>query len=106
MKYGRSLSFCVKDILSGKVSIDEVGKIVSSTACKNDEDWQGLIKSYSQSYWRDFSSLEINDIMTQLIYGGKIEQPRLSNGKSQALFRADGIWADSYNEVIETLEHF
>jgi len=105
MKYGRSLSFCVKDILSGKVSIDEVGKIVSSTACKTDGDWQELIEIYSRSYWHDFSSFEINDVMTQLIYGGKIEQPRLSNGKMQALYRST-MWANSYDEVVETLEDF
>ena len=106
MRYGRSLSFCVKDILSGKVSISEVGKIVSSTACKNDEDWKSLIDAYSQSYWYDFSSLEINDVMTRLIREGKIEQPRLLNSKVQALYRAGGNWADSYEEVVGTLEHF
>jgi hypothetical protein len=105
MKYGRSLSFCVKDILSGKVSINEVGKIVTSTACKNAKDWKELIALYSQTYWNDFSSLEIENVMTQLISDGKIEQPRLSNGKIQALYLA-GIWADSYGEVIETLRDF
>lgn len=104
MKYGRSLSFCIKDILSGKVSYNEVGKIVTSTACKNDESWVKLLEQYQQSYWYDYSMVECRAVLFGLLFANKIEQPRLIDGRMQALYRSDGHWANTYQEVIDTLE--
>jgi len=49
---GWSLSFCVKDIFEGKISIDDVLAIASGTSFTNDESsWELLLDSYSKSYW-------------------------------------------------------
>ena len=103
MKYGRSLSFCVKDILDGKVSYNEVGKIVASTACKNDDDWVKVVEQYMLSYWYGYSFLDCKSIVWGLLDANKIEQPRLTSGKMQAMYKY-GNWANTYQEVIDSLE--
>ncbi len=106
MKYGRSLSFCVKDILSGKVNKNDVGKIVTSTSFNDIKSWQDGIAQYYDSYWYDFATLkECQNLINWLIDNNKIEQPRLINGKIQALYKFEN-WADTYQEVIDSLEYF
>ena len=104
MKYGRSLSFCVKDILSGKINKNDVGVIVTSTSFKNPEMWQKGIESYQNSYWYDYTLEECTNLINWLIDNNKIEQPRLTNGKVQALYKFSK-WADTYQEAIASLEY-
>jgi len=104
MKYGRSLSFCVKDILSGRIDKNDVGMIVTSTSFKNPEMWRNGIESYQKSYWCDYSIEECTNLVNWLIENNKIEQPRSINGKVQTLFK-NKHWADTYQEAIESLEN-
>lgn len=48
MKIGLSYSRCVKDIVEGKVDIDDVLVIIARTNFdpRNDEQWQGIWKGY------------------------------------------------------------
>ena len=56
---GLSLSFCVRDILDGKVAVEDVECIVAGTAAETDEDWECLVVGYAQSYWRKHSMEQI-----------------------------------------------
>jgi hypothetical protein len=103
MKYGRSLSFCVKDILTGKINERDVALIVTSTACETREDWNRLIRSYANSYWHGFSVVECSTLVNRLLNKGKIYQPRLIDGRIQDL-SCHGNWADSEDEVMASLK--
>ena len=47
---GYSLSFCINDIIDGKVSIDDVEKIIAMTSA-DDEHWDDMIAYYHKTYW-------------------------------------------------------
>lgn len=105
MTWGRSLSFCIKDILEGNVSIDEVGGIVASTLMKNEDDLRLVFASYMQTYWIDYSkmSLFVWDILKGLWDAGKIYQPRLNKRVCQNLHDYP-IWADTFEDAYKSLE--
>tara|TARA_R110001583_G_scaffold53441_4_gene164846 strand:- start:212 stop:520 length:309 start_codon:yes stop_codon:yes gene_type:complete len=77
-RIGLSLSFCIKEILSGKVWEGSVDKIVSGTSCRSDDDWEELIQRYREVYWRKDPN-EGEAILRRLLEAGKIEQPRLND---------------------------
>lgn len=103
-KYGRSLSFCVKDILEDKISIDDVGVIVSSTACKSNDDWNKLIDEYSETYYKKFPKNEVRQIIWYLLDNGHIYQPRLVNGMIQNLADYPEHWVNTYQEALASLK--
>jgi hypothetical protein len=76
---GLSLSFCVKDILAGHVPESDVTKIITSTAARTEADWNRLITSYCQIYWKAFESDVVIALIQRLRVQGKIEQPRLAD---------------------------
>ena len=73
---GYSLSFCVKDIVEGKIPLDEVNKLVTSTAIDSSEIMDQVMEQYKSIYWSDFPE-EAERIARQLFAEGKIEQPKL-----------------------------
>lgn len=75
---GYSLSFCVKDIMTGKVAEADVEKIITSTCCRDEDDWDNLFKSYGAVYWRPFEALAV-DLVKRLRAQDKIVQPRLTD---------------------------
>ena len=74
---GKSVSYCIADILNGLVKEGDVEKIVGSTGCANEEDWESIKQHYTKYYWR--GNPEGGKILDRLIAAGKIEQPRLEN---------------------------
>ena len=72
MYIGNSLSMCVKEILEGKISQDNVVCIIASTRFP---DIQTAIERYSSSYWKDFNEGEILAIM--IAVWPKVLQPRM-----------------------------
>jgi hypothetical protein len=92
---GLSLSFCVKDILDGRVIIDQVGRIITSTCAYNDERWAQLISGYSQSYWADYSADTINGVLARL--RPIIEQPRIDNKPHPNIAR--GHWVENESQI-------
>lgn len=86
---GRSLSFCIQDVLSGRVALEDVEKIVAGTTARTEEDWATLVEMYQGSYWRDFPA-EAAELVGQLRAQGRIEQPRLDNPEVHSI--ADGHW--------------
>jgi len=74
-KVGLSLSFCVKDIVNGRVKLEEVSHIV--TACKfaNSEDLQVIIDIYKGVYWEGKED-EGERVAKYLFEKGKLLSPR------------------------------
>ena len=102
MKYGRSLSFCVRDIVNGEVEYNDVSVIVTNTCAKNRKEFEKIIEIYSGSYWRGFASVA-KGVALDLWDQGKIQQPRLINNRIGQKLYAYDIWADSYQEAIDSL---
>lgn len=75
-RIGLSISFCIRDIATGKVAEQEVEKIIAGTMCADIEEWEYVIASYRQSYWQDCAD-QAEAILRRLIATGKIWQPRL-----------------------------
>jgi len=73
---GLSLSFCVGDIIRGKVAIEQVQMIIASTKCATRAEWHSVLAKYSKSCWREYPKRAC-DIAWQFIDAGKVEQPRL-----------------------------
>lgn len=90
MLVGLSLSFCVKDIIEGKVKEDEVLFIVSGTSFEDDVHFREGMERYASYYW-SMSPQEGIDIATRLWKAEKIHQPRVDNSRD-SLFTAMPLW--------------
>jgi hypothetical protein len=49
---GFSLSFCIQQIIEGKVKLEDVLYIQTGCAPKNQDDINDILDNYSKSYWR------------------------------------------------------
>jgi hypothetical protein len=73
---GLSLSFCVRDILEGKVKLEDVHEICSGTAIAYKKTWDVVMMSYRMLYWRKNPD-QGQRIAEHLRRLGKLWQPRL-----------------------------
>lgn len=87
MKIGLSYSRCVRDIVEGTVSIDDVLVIIARTDFNpnDDKQWEGIWAGYSSgsfynmnSEWAnsEFSEQDFRDVTLALFTSGKLHQPR------------------------------
>jgi hypothetical protein len=87
MKIGLSYSRCVRDIVDGKVGIDDVLVIVARTDFDpyNDEQWAGIWQGYHQrdgwsnpewSNYTDEDEIKFRSVSIVLWDEGKLHQPR------------------------------
>jgi hypothetical protein len=94
MKVGLSLSFCVRDIIEGNVSINDVAFIYSATKAETGEQWESVIDSYKRSYWYENPD-EAERIARHFINENLVIQPRLE-GKilNYAGRKTGGCWIE------------
>jgi hypothetical protein len=95
---GLSLSFCVQQIIAGEVNIDDVDKIVAGTRAPNSEEWDNILRRYRDHYWTS-NPEEGERVARQLIASGKVEQPRVTEGRSPNISNLK-IWVDSESEIV------
>ena len=87
---GLSLSFCVKDIIEGKVALESVEKIITGTHYTDRETFHtGMQQSYCHTYWKKDPE-KAHQIAMQLWDEGKIHQPRSQGEGPRALLMAIG----------------
>jgi hypothetical protein len=93
---GLSLSFCVKDILTGKIDLSAVDKIITGTKIEKPEHMEEVVEHYSSVYWnRDPKAISI---LNELWRSGRIEQPRVSGNEARNI--SQGHWLDNNGEQI------
>ena len=86
---GLSLSFCIRDIIEGRVQDEDVLRIEASTAYKTEDDWKKGIENYCELYWqKDPDRAEM--LVKAMRDEGRIVQPRLEGGEAQSIH--DGWW--------------
>jgi hypothetical protein len=91
MKIGLSFSRCVRDIVEGKVDIDDVLVVIARTDFdpRKDDEWSGIWRGYCYGSmlnmnmeWGgyDYENSEhekmFRDVSIQLLESGKLHQPR------------------------------
>jgi len=85
MKVGLSYSRCVKDIVDGKVNIDDVLVVIARTDFDptNDKQWGGIWDGYtggglfSHAEWHGYpDEQKFREVTLELYNRGKLHQPR------------------------------
>lgn len=84
MKVGLSYSRCVKDIVDGKVNIDDVLVVIARTYFDptNDEQWKTIWNGYtgggfSHVEWHGYTDEQkFREVTLELYNRGKLHQPR------------------------------
>ena len=87
MKVGQSYSRCVRDIVDGTVSIDDVLVVISRTDFDphDDEQWSGIWQGYRERHglsnpeWYDYpeeDESKFRSVSIELWETGKLHQPR------------------------------
>ena len=92
MKIGLSLSFCVQDIIEGKMDINDVAFIYSGTKAKTKEQWDDVLTHYADCYWQ-YNKMMGMTIARRLLNDGMIIQPRL---EGKYLFKGKLNWLDEH----------
>lgn len=103
---GLSLSFCIKDILNGKVNLDNVAGIFTSTMIKSDDDLIMVIDLYCDTYWANPLEDDIDtfaratEVVRELMSSGRIFQPRVMGLEAVNFANYGGHWVsrDSVNK--------
>ena len=112
MKIGLSYSRCVRDIVDGTVSIDDVLVVISRTSFdpRDDAQWRGIWFGYrsggtgSHPEWSGYSDEDeqkFRDVSLDLWHYGKFHQPRLFGAHPR---RLPYFWLD-VTLPIEELEN-
>jgi hypothetical protein len=102
MKIGFSYSRCVRDIVEGNVSIDDVLVIISRTDFDphNDKQWTSIWDGYrhgghSSAEWRhckDSDEQRYRDVSLELYESGRLHQPRQFGSHPR---RSPYVWVDT-----------
>jgi hypothetical protein len=87
---GYSLSFCISDIIHGRVALSQVWKINAQTRVEDEHVWQELIEHYCETYWKGKSEQAVS-VLKYLKERGMIEQPRLKDPQINWSI-VDGWW--------------
>ena len=97
MKVGTSFSRCMRDLMDGTVSLEDVLVICTSTDFdpNNDQHWDDIWNGYS-GYRREWSSYQgqsdaFRDMALSLWHDGRLHQPRRFGAWRT---RADEYWYD------------
>ena len=75
---GLSLSLCIKDVIQGKVSVEQIDSIIANTKCETEAHWNEVFEIYCRLYWEADPERAVRIVRT-LVKLGKIEQPRIKD---------------------------
>jgi hypothetical protein len=97
MKIGFSLGRCVRDIVMGKVSEDEVAFIITATNIKDETGLQWVVDDYMlrDDYLYGLDEAECQRVALSLWNSNKLLQPR-RQGIHRHKQPASSIWVDMF----------
>jgi hypothetical protein len=87
---GLSLSFCVSDIIRGRVKESDVQLIIAGTRADNAVEMHNVLRRYADLYWSAAPEAGLA-VARRLLKAGKIFQPRVYNNDAE-LNIANGHW--------------
>lgn len=100
MKIGFSFGKCIRDIVQGKVDIDDVLLIVARTRMHNVDSVRQVISNYMSrsDYLAGLDEEKCQEIGVELYVAGKVHQARLDGSNILGVWRGsvseEGVWAD------------
>jgi hypothetical protein len=105
MKIGFSLGRCIRDIVNGEVSIDDVAFIIAATHIKEAEQLDQVIEmyGYERGYLLGLDLEKSKEVARQLWDSSKILQPR-REGMSRHMQPENSIWVDMFPTVLSENE--
>lgn len=92
---GLSLSFCIKEMVEGKVDPATVSKLIVGTQCATPEQWEDVLTQYCRVYWIKNPDA-CDKLARQFIAEGKVEQPRLRGDRFSI---SNGIWVETELDI-------
>jgi len=101
MKIGFSLGRCVRDIVNGDVSIDDVAFIIAATAIRDSEEHlTEVINEYGgrPGYLAGLDNAKCQEVAKALYTSNRIIQPRLQ-GLHRHMQPENAIWVDLFPTV-------
>lgn len=100
MKIGFSLGRCVRDIVNGDVSIDDVAFIIAATNITSPEQLDNVVEMYlyEPGYLLGLDFEQCKEVAQQLWKSAKIIQPR-REGMHRHMQPENAIWVDMYPTV-------
>jgi hypothetical protein len=91
MKIGLSLSFCIRDIIEGRVNEEDVICIISNTKITNMDEFDSCCDMYCKVYWLSNQRRALYLAM-KYWQQGRIIQPRTFSNNIH--YVSDGHWID------------
>ena len=102
MKIGFSLGRCVRDIVKGHVSIDDVAFIIAATSIHDEPQLANVIEQYmyrNDDYLYGLDEAECQAVALELWSSNKILQPR-RQGLHRHRQPENAVWVDMFPTVI------
>ena len=105
MKIGFSLGRCVRDIVMGKISEDEVAFIITATCIREPEQLGPVIQDYMyrNDYLEGLDEERCQEVAQSLWDNNKLIQPR-RQGIHRHKQPANSIWVDMFPTELSTNE--
>ncbi len=105
MKIGFSLGRCVRDIVNGDISEDEVAFIIGATCIREKEQLDQVIEDYMyrSDYLAGLDEAECKRVAHSLWDSNKLIQPR-REGIHRHKQPANSIWVDMFPTELSTNE--
>jgi hypothetical protein len=106
MKIGFSLGRCVRDIVNGSVSIDDVAFIIAATNIHSEEQLKNVIEDYmyrDDDYLYGLDEATCQSVALDLWSTNKILQPR-RQGMHRHRQPENSIWVDMFPTTPSTSE--
>ena len=95
MKIGLSLSFCISDLITGEVKVEEVEKLITATKCSCDEEFEQVVVSYCKNYSQWRKNPERARELAYYFWNNKlVEQPRMLDEEGHPGLN-DGCWIEA-----------
>lgn len=101
MKIGFSLGRCVRDIVTGDVSIDDVAFIIAATAIRDSEkQLEQVINDYlyRPNYLDGLDAVKCQEVAKTLYESNRIIQPRLQ-GMHRHMQPESAVWVDLFPTI-------
>jgi hypothetical protein len=96
MKYGLSLSFCVRAIIDREITLFEIAGIISATKMESPEE---AYEQYGKSYWSEASEDDVMVVLREL--WPRVIQPRMYGLPHHNISK--GIWLEVAHDRLPVL---
>lgn len=96
---GLSLSFCVTDVLKGKVTLKDIEYIVAGTCAGNSDAYQDVLAGYAEKHWIANPEEGVR-VALELYRSGKVHQPRLANANRFPVTANKVYWVQTADQIV------